>query len=100
MSLRFMKDASGGILPQVRTVVFGPPIRVPADVEERIRRAQRAALNPDTDPQQFLVGSNLPSKNSLDFTINCVSLEIKGPQIADLSFCDLPGTLLDISLSS
>jgi hypothetical protein len=29
----------------------------------------------------------------LSFSGDCVSLEISGPDVADLSFCDLPGAL-------
>jgi hypothetical protein len=36
--------------------------------------------------------------NELSFSTNCVSLQISGPSVADLSFCDLPGEFLFLSL--
>ncbi|KAF8868929.1 P-loop containing nucleoside triphosphate hydrolase protein [Mucidula mucida] len=61
------------------------------NIEERIRRAQFAILNPSTSPDHFLTGDhNEPGDTELTFTTNCVSLSISGPDVADLSFCDLP----------
>jgi hypothetical protein len=63
------------------------------DVEERIRRAQRAILNPSIDHETFLSGPDgEPDRPELSFSKNCVSLELSGPDLTDLSFCDLPGT--------
>lgn len=62
------------------------------DVEERIRRAQRAILNPGTLIRDFLDGHDEdPIGRELSFSKNCVCLEISGPDVADLSFVDLPG---------
>ncbi|KAF8586086.1 hypothetical protein K439DRAFT_1652711 [Ramaria rubella] len=97
VSLRFMTGNSGRPLRSVRNVPFGPPIRDPIDVEERIRRAQRAALNPLVDPQLFLASDQPYHDNALDFTTNSVSLEIRGPEVTDLSFCDLPGLIASVS---
>jgi hypothetical protein len=76
-------------------VPFGSPIydHDKAAVEDRIRRAQLAVLNPDKPAKQYLDGdyddAGLGSK--LTFSQDCIILEISGPDIADLSFCDLPG---------
>lgn len=61
-------------------------------MEERIRQAQRAILNPSKPFQGFLEGKE-ESQHSIElsFSNNCVSLQISGPGLADLSFCDLPG---------
>jgi hypothetical protein len=61
-------------------------------VEERIRRAQRAVLNPSEEPHLFLEGPDVdPLQRQLTFSSNCVSLQISGSDVADLSFVDLPG---------
>jgi hypothetical protein len=77
----------------MRSQPFGKPIYDNEEVEGRIRRAQLAILNPSKDPQFYLNASedwefDLPE---LGFSGDCVSLEISGPDVADLSFCDLPG---------
>jgi hypothetical protein len=65
-----------------------------AQVEERIRRAQFAILNPRRDPASFL---NTPLSNlandlwALSFSSNCISVRISGKGVDDLSFVDLPG---------
>ncbi|KIY48836.1 hypothetical protein FISHEDRAFT_42554 [Fistulina hepatica ATCC 64428] len=98
VSLRFATDANGQPLGQVRNIAFGDVITDKRSVEERIRRAQRAILNPDTPHTKFLDGEEdddlVPQ---LSFSINCVSLEISGPDVADLSFCDLPGLIASVS---
>jgi hypothetical protein len=63
-------------------------------VEGRIRRAQRAILNPKKPRKAFLEGESDGEDGEgeeLSFSTNCVSLQISGPDVADLSFCDLPG---------
>ena len=73
-------------------VIFGPTIKDKKLVEERIRRAQRAILYPDEPLEAFLSGPDEdPINKGLTFSKNCVSLEISGPELTDLSFCDLPG---------
>ena len=90
-----MTDASGQPLGQIRSEPFGPPMSDKAEVEERIRRAQRAVLNPSTPPRDFLEGPDEdPDERQLTFSKNCVCLEISGADVADLSFVDLPGTAL------
>ena len=69
---------------------FGEPITDKEEVEERIRRAQRAILNPNTPPSHFLDGEDV-SEAQDTFSPNCVLLHISGRDVPDLSFCDLPG---------
>lgn len=77
-------------------IPFGQVIKDKRQVEERIRRAQRAILRPSQNPTTFLTGpdEDLDYPRELTFSKNCVSLEISGPELTDLSFCDLPGTLI------
>jgi hypothetical protein len=87
-----MTDQRGAALGQIRSEPFGETITDKALVEERIRRAQRAILNPSTPARQFLEGDDEdPARRELTFSKNCVCLEISGRDVADLSFVDLPG---------
>lgn len=71
VSLRFTTDKIGQPLGQARNERFGEPILKKADVEERIRRAQRAILNPSVDARQFLEGDDVdPEDRELTFSIN------------------------------
>ena len=54
VSLRFITDAQGQLLGQARNDIFGSVIYDPSEVEDRIRRAQRAILNPKKLPKDFL----------------------------------------------
>jgi hypothetical protein len=96
VQLRFVTDEKGQPLGQARNITFGNTIFDKSEVEERIRRAQRAILNPSTSYRQFLDGDDedLTSKPQLTFSTNCVSLTISGKEVADLSFVDLPGNFL------
>jgi len=64
-------------------------------LEDVLRRAQLAILNPNVDPAQFLPGSGRPStsKAAVGFSPNVVDLEITGPELPELSFFDLPGAI-------
>ena len=74
-------------------IPFGAVITEKSRVEERIRRAQRAILNPSTGYDEFLLGPDEdPDERELSFSKNSVCLELSGPDLTDLSFCDLPGT--------
>ncbi|KAH9924573.1 P-loop containing nucleoside triphosphate hydrolase protein [Fomitopsis serialis] len=81
VSLRLLTDRQGQAIT-VRTIRFGDPISNPEDVAERIKRAQRAILNPSTEASSFLTGEG-------DETTS----EITGPDVVDLSFVDLPGLI-------
>ncbi|KAF8868930.1 P-loop containing nucleoside triphosphate hydrolase protein [Mucidula mucida] len=88
--LRAITDEKGQVLGQPKNQQF---------VEERIRRAQFAILNPSTSPDHFLTGDhNEPGDTELTFSTNCVSLSISGPDVADLSFCDLPGLIASVGI--
>jgi hypothetical protein len=96
VSLRFLTDAKGQNLGQAKTVPFGDPILDKSEVEERIRRAQRAILNPSVEPHHFLDGPDVDHpQRQLTFSSNCVSLQISGSEVADLSFVDLPGNAFE-----
>ncbi|KAJ7587395.1 hypothetical protein C8J56DRAFT_1081592 [Mycena floridula] len=85
-------DLQGQTLGQVRNESFGSVIHDKATVDDRIRRAQRAILNPSIPASKFLSGDDEdPANPELTFTPSYISLQISGPDVADLSFCDLPG---------
>ncbi|KIL62473.1 hypothetical protein M378DRAFT_179683 [Amanita muscaria Koide BX008] len=99
VSLRFTTDAKGQPLGQAQNEIFGPTIFDKSEVEERIRRAQRAILNPSKSRKNFLQGDDEDlSDHELSFSINCVSLQISGSDVADLSFCDLPGLIASVGV--
>jgi hypothetical protein len=55
-------------------------------------------LNPSKQPKDFLDNEDEDNfVSELSFSTNCVSLQISGPEVADLSFCDLPGALYTFS---
>ncbi|KAF5355093.1 hypothetical protein D9756_005579 [Leucocoprinus leucothites] len=103
VSLRITTDAKGQPLGQSRNEAFGDPIFDKKDVEDRIRRAQLAILNPDKPAKSFLTDDDVAdslggssSESGLTFSMNCVSLTITGPGVADLSFVDLPGLIASV----
>ena len=95
MKLHFHTNPKGVPIP-VRPVSFGAPITSKSLVEDRIRRAQRAILNPTKDPNMYLQKDDPPEENELSFSKNYVSLEISGKALADLSFVDLPGLIASV----
>ncbi|KAF5317369.1 hypothetical protein D9611_003615 [Ephemerocybe angulata] len=98
VTLRFTHDKNGQVLGQAHNKDFGGIIYDKALVEERIRRAQRAILNPSLPSSQFLDGDDADlDSTELTFSSNVVSLAISGPGVADLSFCDLPGLIASVS---
>jgi hypothetical protein len=65
------------------------------ELEPMLRKAQLAVLNPSEDPQNF-VGIDLASASLLrqvPFSPNVISLEIQGPDLPELYFYDLPGSI-------
>lgn len=85
-----------------REILFGELITDPQDVEAMLRRAQLAILNPSVESDKFvdldvdaLEGAEAPlgSKKQYSFSENLVILEIKGPNVLNLTFIDLPGTI-------
>lgn len=63
-------------------------------LEDLLKRAQIAILNPSIDCQSFLEGP-LPSieQCEAEFSPNYISLAIQGPGLPTLSFYDLPGVI-------
>ncbi|TFK50788.1 hypothetical protein OE88DRAFT_1712740 [Heliocybe sulcata] len=98
VSLRFETDEYGQTLGQARNVPFGDTIRDKVDLEERIRRAQRAVLNPGITSRNFLDDDDSAesSAGQLAFTTNSICLHISGPNVDDLSFVDLPGLIATV----
>ncbi|KAI6044502.1 P-loop containing nucleoside triphosphate hydrolase protein [Pisolithus marmoratus] len=96
VKLHFITDERGSPIRPIISA-FGDAMSSKAHVEERIRRAQRAILNPGTDYKKFLEGYEVPSgANEMSFSRNYVSLEISGKELADLSFVDLPGLIASV----
>lgn len=72
-----------------------------SEIEDVLRWAQIAILNDDKHHELFIPGSgsiavNIPIARASDqtaakFSPNIVALEIKGPDLPDLSFYDMPG---------
>lgn len=82
---------------EVEEIMFGPLLTDKTKVEPMLRRAQAAVLNPECDPSKFL-DTSLDARKSvfggkkpLAFSRNVVCIELCGPELADLSFVDLPG---------
>ncbi|GJJ07912.1 hypothetical protein Clacol_002118 [Clathrus columnatus] len=100
VSLRFLTDQYGTLLDAARNIKFGNIIKNPQDVEEQLRRAQLAILNPSVPFAVFLEGNGQLTNSesgSLNFSSNIVCVEIKSPDVTDLSFCDLPGLIASVA---
>ncbi|KZV86782.1 hypothetical protein EXIGLDRAFT_680607 [Exidia glandulosa HHB12029] len=81
-------------------VPFGDVLTNPDDVERRIRQAQRALLRPSLEAHTFLDDSDLNLRgggDTLSFTDNCVCVHIRGPDVTDLHFYDLPGIIVNVA---
>lgn len=63
------------------------------DLEEIIRRAQLAIINPLSDPKEFLNSAKnfAGQENQVRFSPNVVCISITQPGLPALSFYDLPG---------
>jgi len=90
-------------LPRISEEKFGDMVYDPALLEDMLRRAQLAILNPSVSAKSFvkfdftsIPDGDLPlgSKKQLQFSKNVVCLDLQGPQVTDLSFIDLPGRFL------
>ncbi|KAI8625906.1 dynamin family protein [Xylariaceae sp. FL1651] len=85
------------------TIIF-KTIFDPNEIEEVLRWAQVAILNPESNPELYIPGEGAVAKDTdlavatrnaaAQFSPNIISLEIKGPGLPDLSFYDLPGVFL------
>ncbi|KAI5117952.1 hypothetical protein M0805_004717 [Coniferiporia weirii] len=97
VTLRSIKDINGEALGQAKNVVFGDPITNRDEVEDRLRRAQQAILNPSQHYENFLYGNAIEIEiPELSFSENYISVQITGPDLTDLSFCDLPGVIASV----
>ena len=95
VSLQIVFDEVGLPLGHPETVEFGSTICKPDEVEDRVRRAQWALLNPSALPESFL--RNRPTGvTELHFTKNYISVQIEGPDVTDLSLVDLPGIVASL----
>ncbi|KAI0428442.1 dynamin family protein [Xylaria sp. FL1042] len=76
----------------------------PGEIEDVLRWAQVAILNPRNDHGLYIPGDGAVAKGTAladatltaaaQFSPNIISLEIKGPELPGLSFYDLPGVFL------
>ncbi|KAJ6564724.1 P-loop containing nucleoside triphosphate hydrolase protein [Mycena capillaripes] len=82
VELRFITDKKGQPLGQARNEPFGEPIFDKSEVEDRIRRAQRAILNPSKPSRSFLDDIE-DDATEISFSTNYISLQISGPEVAD-----------------
>ncbi|TFY77283.1 hypothetical protein EWM64_g6731 [Hericium alpestre] len=99
VTLRLLTDVRGADLGQPQNIPFGGTITSKGEVTARIRRAQRAILNPSTDHQEFLLGPDVdPPERESSFSKNCICLAIEGRDVADLSFVDLPGIIQSVGV--
>ena len=85
---------------QTREEPFGPLLHKQSELEQMIRHAQLAILNPGLpsaffetlDTKSLSPGTRpLESQKQLAFSNNVVCLDLSGPDLPDLSFIDLPG---------
>lgn len=99
VSLRIdFDDETGKRLTKIREEKFGPLITDPTLLENALRRAQLAILNPSVQQSKFVEfdvsqSSDAPplgSSKQLSFSKNVVCLDLSGPSVTDLSFIDLP----------
>ncbi|KAM6493629.1 P-loop containing nucleoside triphosphate hydrolase protein [Amanita muscaria] len=100
ISLRLQFDSNGNPYPTLLSEPFGPPLTEKQDVEIWLRRAQAAILSPHVDANHF---HNM-SKSDLDilretdslmqaFSKNTIYVDVKDPEVTNLSFIDLPGLI-------
>ncbi|KAI0027599.1 P-loop containing nucleoside triphosphate hydrolase protein [Vararia minispora EC-137] len=99
VSIRWEFDESGCVQDKVIEVPFGDIITDKDEVELALRRAQFAVLNPDIEVSHILsltttqIRQGIAGHESLSFSRNVVCVDLQGPEMADLSFIDLPGLI-------
>ncbi|KIM31730.1 hypothetical protein M408DRAFT_237585 [Serendipita vermifera MAFF 305830] len=84
---------------QLAEIPFGSVITTKSDVEDRIRRAQLAILNPSKPASDFLgdLGrADIEANNEISFSSDLISVRISGKEVDDLSFVDLPGIIASV----
>jgi hypothetical protein len=100
ITLRLSVNANGRDLATPERVLFGPLITNKESVELWLRRAQLAILSPHIEHGEFY-GKTLQElreamrtdQNVLPFSKNVIQVEVKDPELTDLSFIDLPGKM-------
>ncbi|KAF9000117.1 P-loop containing nucleoside triphosphate hydrolase protein [Cyathus striatus] len=102
ISLRLRYAKNGKELASPSTVAFAPLITNRSEVELWIRRAQAAILCPHRTASEFFAKSEGELKDALnpksdsrvlEFSKNVVHIDVKDPELTDLSFIDLPGLI-------
>ena len=85
--LRFEKDRTGQRILDMREVKFGPLLTDKSKLEEMLRRAQLAILNPSisyTSVVELDISKVVPGEpmfwDSLQFSSNVVALDMYGPR--------------------
>ncbi|KAI5117953.1 hypothetical protein M0805_004718 [Coniferiporia weirii] len=92
VTICFIKATGGQAPEQATNIAFGDPITNRDEVEGRLRRAQQAILNPSRHYEDFLGEGGVNMEMSeVSFSENCILIQISGPDLSDLSVCDLPG---------
>lgn len=102
ISLRLEYDGGDRCLPEVHERAFGPRLTDKAAVEPALRRAQAATLNLTTPSDRFLDmdaaeleqwmnPKSTVGRTAVAFSRNTICVDLKGPNLGDLSFVDLPG---------
>ncbi|KAH7337211.1 P-loop containing nucleoside triphosphate hydrolase protein [Rhizoctonia solani] len=95
--LRF-ESGQSGYTGKTKEIEFGPRMTDRMEVQERIRRAQLAILNPTTEPSTFLsANENKSYPSSRSFSQNCVIVALSGNELSDLNFVDLPGLIANVA---
>ncbi|CAE6500374.1 unnamed protein product [Rhizoctonia solani] len=95
--LRF-ESGQSGYTGKTKEIEFGPRMTDRREVQERIRRAQLAILNPTTEPSAFLnADENKSYPSSRSFSQNCVIVALSGNELSDLNFVDLPGLIANVA---
>ncbi|CAE6540893.1 unnamed protein product [Rhizoctonia solani] len=94
--LRF-ESGKSGYVGKTKEVQFGAPMTQRMEVQERIRRAQLAILNPTIEPSTFLNAEDSSYPSSRSFSQNCVIVALSGSELSDLNFVDLPGLIANVA---
>lgn len=94
MSVRLEFDKNGVPLAKPRMEEFGSSLSSVDEVEDRVRRAQKVALNPSMSPSEILITSKLSEiVDECKFTSNVVCVQITGKGVGNLTLTDLPGLI-------
>ncbi|KAL5530980.1 hypothetical protein ACEPAG_3856 [Sanghuangporus baumii] len=106
ISLRIEIDEFGNPVQNVRETKFGPILTDKSTLEEMLRKAQLAILNPSV-PKESFVNIDLDnlepgqppfgSRRQLQFSPNVVCIDIFSPVVTNLSFIDLPGIISNVA---